>query len=1209
MRYTQLWRRVGFPAVVWRALCAVVCALAPGGRGRAAEAVPDLDDVVGIEVLKASPAVRDAARALLKRNGFVVLPHFQRQIFSPYIACDLPAFVTTDSVHRTFHVIFEEQLQKLETHMAGEVASLTRGMVKRLEALPPPASREETDAHSLALRFFRVGTAIMDGRAPEQAPDGVRRELGLILGAAGRAPSPLFGYEMDYSDFAPRGFYTRSEGLRAFFRAMSWYGNCAFRLVSDRETRAAMTIANTLAAENELLELWRKIDATYTSLLGASDDLTPAEYAAVLGGLQKQKGKADLLGRFRREAAELRDPAINSMVVDPANMPRWRELTKGMRFLGKRYLPDSAVFMHLTHPAVPTRGFPCGLDFMAANGSARAEERLRTKGAFQMKGYREGMAAAGRLVGQARQAESRSHYADFLRLIETLWAPPPEAAAPFLKTRAYGDKALMTALAAWASMRHTWQLQGKYSVMYLGLFERDAAGYVEPNLAFFDRLDELVLRTIALLRPAKGADIDRLIRFRQLVASLRSITEKQLSGKPLSDPEKQLLKNYGLRIASLAYFELNSSSSEKLLPWMSLVADVHCEHLWGEVLQVGTGGALPIYVVVPYQGRQHLMVGGVYSYYEFRQPIGDRLTDDAWQRRFGCGDLPPLPSWASSFIVGADTGPLLERLRKGERVWELRYLPDPRIERILKEGLAPGGVFAQGPARPFAVELYGLKAGRKAMPFLLERVASTDEQEARAAAGILWELVGEQDIPELQHKALTLKPEAASRYAGLIGAVSARSAQKALGHILRESREERVRETVAWALRAIGSKAETEALLDYFPPAQREFKAAPNRPPTERELERARIVAAIGRIWAAEGHRGRRSQLPTDTLPPQEEQRVRRRVIAFMVECLRCDELGVALAAHDAVASMKLDEAVPALEDLVKDFDTACDVARTLRRTGTPAALAGLVRLLGRKLEDPSAYGPVIEALVEKRHAAALPALAALLADERTAGRNDLRVCEIAIDALAALDPNGPGTGGGSRVSTGLLEPLRGAWRAYLETKADGGIRKAANPLRAKLAGCLLDLIEALARTPPGEGPASWSPPPASAWVCQAQRCLDHLPRQQREELAARLEKWLVPVTRKEIGYLLGLLQQSERQEEGLPSEERGAFEKGVRYFLKARDSSRLDAQGRLRDLWGNPYRYHNPARTTNARIEIYSCGPNGKDERGKGDDIVGVLR
>jgi len=46
-----------------------------------------------------------------------------------------------------------------------------------------------------------------------------------------------------------------------------------------------------------------------------------------------------------------------------------------------------------------------------------------------------------------------------------------------------------------------------------------------------------------------------------------------------------------------------------------------------------------------------------------------------------------------------------------------------------------------------------------------------------------------------------------------------------------------------------------------------------------------------------------------------------------------------------------------------------------------------------------------------------------------------------------------------------------------------------------------------------------------------------------------------------------------------------------------------LNEKGELIDPWGNPYVYK---RVNNYEYRLYSCGPNGKDENGEGDDVTG---
>ncbi|KAF0246145.1 MAG: hypothetical protein FD180_976 [Planctomycetota bacterium] len=50
-----------------------------------------------------------------------------------------------------------------------------------------------------------------------------------------------------------------------------------------------------------------------------------------------------------------------------------------------------------------------------------------------------------------------------------------------------------------------------------------------------------------------------------------------------------------------------------------------------------------------------------------------------------------------------------------------------------------------------------------------------------------------------------------------------------------------------------------------------------------------------------------------------------------------------------------------------------------------------------------------------------------------------------------------------------------------------------------------------------------------------------------------------------------------------------------------------LSASGELLDGWGTPVCYRegpNPPTPGGRPYELYSCGPNGKDERGAGDDV-----
>ena len=93
--------------------------------------------------------------------------------------------------------------------------------------------------------------------------------------------------------------------------------------------------------------------------------------------------------------------------------------------------------------------------------------------------------------------------------------------------------------------------------------------------------------------------------------------------------------------------KIGSRADEK----MSLVADVHTDLNIGQVLEEAVGCQFNIYVIVEDHKGRRLCRGGVFSYYEFKQPLSERLTDEQWQHMLEQGEGPPLPQWTSTFTA------------------------------------------------------------------------------------------------------------------------------------------------------------------------------------------------------------------------------------------------------------------------------------------------------------------------------------------------------------------------------------------------------------------------------------------------------------------------------------------------------------------------------------------------------------------------------
>ena len=122
---------------------------------------------------------------------------------------------------------------------------------------------------------------------PPEVAELAEAELALITEHAGRAPSPIMGTTVHYSQFNPRGHYTRSEDLERYFRAMMWYGLVGFELESDdqainrRHTRQALLIARALNQDEALRSAWESLYEPVEFFVGGADDLGYPQYLPI----------------------------------------------------------------------------------------------------------------------------------------------------------------------------------------------------------------------------------------------------------------------------------------------------------------------------------------------------------------------------------------------------------------------------------------------------------------------------------------------------------------------------------------------------------------------------------------------------------------------------------------------------------------------------------------------------------------------------------------------------------------------------------------------------------------------------------------------------------------------------------------------------------------------------------------------------------------
>ena len=244
---------------------------------------------------------------------------------------------------------------------------------------------------------------------------------------------------------------------------------------------------------------------------------------------------------------------------------------------------------------------------------------------------------------------NRNLYWSWLYSLQPLLKDYGEGYPTFMQTDAWQDKAMSTSLASWTELRHDTILYAKqtYGIAdELPVFGDNPAGYVEPVPEFYNRLLALIRMTADGLEELDTLDEDTARNFESLESVLNKlieISEKELKNEKLTEEDKYYIFKFGEII------KLSSSADEEARK-TTLVADVYTEPNNELVLEEGTGYV--DMVIVAYKlpdGRIFLAAGPVMSYYEFKQPTSDRLTDEKWREMLEVNP-PERPEWTSTYI-------------------------------------------------------------------------------------------------------------------------------------------------------------------------------------------------------------------------------------------------------------------------------------------------------------------------------------------------------------------------------------------------------------------------------------------------------------------------------------------------------------------------------------------------------------------------------
>jgi hypothetical protein len=621
---------------------------------------------------------------LLLQNHFTVKKGIYKQLYEIYNACTwggTPIFVTTDAVLHIYHVLFDYFLSEIEVEKFVEMLNLLNNTLleETNNVFLQSQSTLARDAAFHNLAFLSVTKKLLNGtiaEIPDTVATLVDAELELIENHAGFDFSPILGdfSKLDYSQFQVRGHYTKNDTLTKFFKSMMWYGWTIFTMEPDlfgdlarchtlQALLSTQMVYNLNAGDSNLFELWDNIYQTTTFFVGKTDDPNIRDYNNIAHQVYGDNflnlsldslANPVLLNEFMQRAQLLPEPKI----------PNWIYGTfityityKGFRLMGQRFIPDSYMFAHLVLPEVPLRLFPKGLDIMAILGSERAFTLLDS--VYQETEY---LNYSGQIANFQTEFSSfpdsiwaQNLYWNWLYCLMPLLYQKGDGYPYFMQTLAWADKELLAALASWAELRHDTILYAKQSMSPpCGIPPGPPKSYVEPNPYLYARLAALVNYTREGLQ-SRGLLLekfqDKLDLFETLLLFLKDVSIKELENIPLSDSEYENIFCFGKVMQDLV--TVNTNPDE---PWnsdaddMAVIADVHTDSNTDQCLEEGVGYPLEINVIVNEGGTIRMTTGAIFSYYEFCQPITDRLTDELWREMLTADNPPSLPEWVISFM-------------------------------------------------------------------------------------------------------------------------------------------------------------------------------------------------------------------------------------------------------------------------------------------------------------------------------------------------------------------------------------------------------------------------------------------------------------------------------------------------------------------------------------------------------------------------------
>lgn len=605
-------------------------------------------------------------------DGFVVLkPSYtvlkMHHIYEFPLYKESPIFITTDSALHLYHIYYGNTLKLLEVSSLYEkLKNLTGNMLaESLNAYSNPKYEDLKEELKFVSAYFLTGAKLMHVNIeaieiPEEISTLADKEILLIEEASSFSKSPIFGKDLDYSQFTVRGHYEGNEKLGEYFKTMMWYGISGFPVFDEEAAkpvldmdslRKAMIITClTLNDENNFIDYENIYSATalYT---GMSDDLGIFDFRDLITNVYGLNPDLNLFkdesyeDKLLKEALLLPEPKIQTKYTS-VNTAAGRQF----RFMGQRYSFDAEVMQELIAPYL--RPVPSGLDVVASFRNTRAEELLDIyyKPKEKWDKYEEHLNKMRKKQEEISDDEWKSDlYKGWLWSIKSSAVSFEDTVGmpTFMRNEKWTDKNIHTALGSYAELKHD-------SILYMKQSGAEMGGgpqvqipynYVEPNVEVYAKLKWLAentreqLKSRNMLNEEVISILDKIIEIQD---TLINVSIKELTNQNITADENMELYSYGGLIDYVIQMlqmnllrqdvDTGNDNTTAIIADVSTVASDGVSGK-GSYLEIGNGLPCEIYVVCETNGITYLAKGALFNYYEFLSE--KRLTDSQWQQMVG----------------------------------------------------------------------------------------------------------------------------------------------------------------------------------------------------------------------------------------------------------------------------------------------------------------------------------------------------------------------------------------------------------------------------------------------------------------------------------------------------------------------------------------------------------------------------------------------